>query len=108
MRVCVLLCSVLLLVGFSSGANYTQWLSRSIYQIVTDRFAMASATSTPACNVTEEVYCGGTWKGITRMVDYITGMGFNAIWISPVFANTANGYHGYWTKVCIRQHIGNL
>jgi len=25
-------------------------------------------------------------------------MGFDAIWISPVIENTANGYHGYWAK----------
>ena len=25
-------------------------------------------------------------------------MGFNAIWISPIVANTANGYHGYWAQ----------
>ena len=25
-------------------------------------------------------------------------MGFDAIWISPIFENTEDGYHGYWTS----------
>ncbi|KAK9769799.1 alpha amylase [Seiridium cardinale] len=27
---------------------------------------------------------GGDWKGVTKNMDYIAGMGFKAIWISPV------------------------
>jgi alpha-amylase len=29
-------------------------------------------------------------------LDYIKGMGFDAIWISPVVTNSPGGYHGYW------------
>lgn len=42
-----------------------------------------------------EVYCGGVWKGITNNLDYIEGMGFDAIWISPIPTNYPNSYHGY-------------
>ena len=28
-------------------------------------------------------------------LDYIQGMGFDAIWISPIVANTPGSYHGY-------------
>jgi len=31
-------------------------------------------------------------------LDYITGMGFDAIWISPVVQNIPCGYHGYWAQ----------
>lgn len=41
-------------------------------------------------------YCGGTFKGIERQLGYIAGMGFDAIWLSPFFANVKDGYHGYW------------
>jgi alpha-amylase len=41
-------------------------------------------------------YCGGTFKGIQNNLSYIKGMGFDAVWISPVVENSANGYHGYW------------
>lgn len=68
-------------------------------------------------------YCGGTWQGIIDKVsflspsrqaggaltsktqlDYIQGMGFTAIWITPVTKqlpqDTAYGeaYHGYWQQ----------
>jgi alpha-amylase len=37
-----------------------------------------------------------TVVGIISKLDYIAGMGFDAIWISPMTANTPDGYHGYW------------
>jgi len=44
------------------------------------------------------VYCGGTWAGLISNLDYIQGMGFTAIWISPVPQNADGGYHGYWQQ----------
>eukprot|EP01105_Mastigella_eilhardi_P022845 TRINITY_DN5695_c0_g1_i4.p1 TRINITY_DN5695_c0_g1~~TRINITY_DN5695_c0_g1_i4.p1 ORF type:complete len:465 (-),score=111.83 TRINITY_DN5695_c0_g1_i4:1092-2486(-) len=72
-----------------------EWKSRSIYQLLTDRFATADG-STPGCSLSG--YCGGKWSGITKHLDYIKGMGFDAIWISPVVKNTEGGYHGYWMQ----------
>ncbi|KAG5652836.1 alpha-amylase [Sphagnurus paluster] len=69
------------------------------FQLLTDRFASSSKTSKP-CDTSTRKYCGGTWKGITEHLDYIQGMGFDAVWISPVVENveqeTAYGeaYHG--------------
>lgn len=31
-------------------------------------------------------------------LDYIKGMGFDAIWISPIVDNLDGGYHGYWAR----------
>jgi alpha-amylase len=31
-------------------------------------------------------------------LDYIAGMGFDAIWISPPVDNSNGGYHGYWAR----------
>ena len=31
-------------------------------------------------------------------MDYIAGMGFDAVWISPVIDNSPGGYHGYWAR----------
>ncbi|ORY93108.1 glycoside hydrolase superfamily, partial [Syncephalastrum racemosum] len=72
------------------------WKSRSIYQIVTDRFARSDG-STSGCGDLSN-YCGGDYKGIQNQLDYIAGMGFDAIWISPIPENTDGGYHGYWAK----------
>ena len=38
---------------------------------------------------------GGDFRGITGNLDYIHGLGCRAIWISPVFQNGYNDYHGY-------------
>jgi len=73
-----------------------EWKTRTLYQIVTDRFATSDG-STPECTDLLN-YCGGTFKGIERNLDYIQGMGFNAIWISPTIENSEGGYHGYWYK----------
>jgi glycosidase len=34
----------------------------------------------------------GTFNGIVDKLDYITSMGFDAIWISPIVVNTPGGY----------------
>eukprot|EP01017_Pseudomicrothorax_dubius_P025664 TRINITY_DN2797_c0_g1_i6.p1 TRINITY_DN2797_c0_g1~~TRINITY_DN2797_c0_g1_i6.p1 ORF type:complete len:464 (-),score=110.43 TRINITY_DN2797_c0_g1_i6:103-1494(-) len=60
------------------------------------RFARTDGT-TNGCNDIH-TYCGGTFRGIINNLDYITGMGFDAIWISPIVDNTPGGYHGYWAK----------
>ncbi|KIM23256.1 glycoside hydrolase family 13 protein [Serendipita vermifera MAFF 305830] len=86
------------------AADAEEWKKQSIYQIITDRFGLPSSLpqSTP-CDVAQQAFCGGTWKGIIANLDYIQSMGFTAIWISPVHKNydgprTAYGdaYHGYW------------
>lgn len=59
------------------------WRSQSIYQVMTDRFARTDLSTTASCDSSKGVYCGGTWKGLISKLDYIQGMGFTAIWISP-------------------------
>ncbi|ORY35516.1 putative alpha-amylase precursor [Naematelia encephala] len=76
--------------------------SRTVYQLVTDRFARSSST-TSTCDPGAREYCGGTWSDISSQLSYIRGMGFDTIWVSPIVANiggtTGEGeaYHGYWT-----------
>lgn len=83
------------------AADKEAWKKRSVYFLLTDRFARTDG-STDACKDTRG-YCGGTWKGIENNLDYIQGMGFDAIWISPIVENFdselwGTGYHGYWAK----------
>ena len=70
-----------------------EWKSRTIYQLLTDRFA--SSTNSGNCDTSK--YCGGNYQGLLQHLDYIEGMGFNAIWISPIIKNINNdwSYHGY-------------
>ncbi|RDW88123.1 hypothetical protein BP6252_00155 [Coleophoma cylindrospora] len=81
-----------------------QWRAQSVYQVVTDRFARTDGSTTYSCSTADQAYCGGTWQGIIKHLDYIQGMGFTAIWISPVTAQLAgssldgSAYHGYWQQ----------
>ena len=73
-----------------------QWKSRTIYQLLTDRFARTDGSTNGCGNLGN--YCGGTYRGIINHLDYIQGMGFDAIWISPIIDNYDGGYHGYWGR----------
>ena len=56
-----------------------QWRSQSIYQVLTDRFARTDGSTTASCNAAAGVYCGGTFQGIIKHLDYIQNMGFTAV-----------------------------
>jgi alpha-amylase len=84
--------------GLASAATPSQWRSRSIYQVMTDRYARTDGSTTASCPAGYAGFCGGTWKGLANKLDYIAGMGFDAIWISPVVEqinDPSRAYHGY-------------
>ncbi|KID94029.1 alpha-amylase A type-3 precursor, partial [Metarhizium majus ARSEF 297] len=87
-----------LLAQLAHAADTNAWKSRSIYFALTDRIARSSNDNggDPCDNLGD--YCGGTFQGLEGKLDYIRGMGFDAIWITPVVANAAGGYHGYWAQ----------
>ncbi|KAJ5894934.1 glycoside hydrolase superfamily [Penicillium taxi] len=88
--------------GSTLAASTAEWKRRSVYQTMTDRFARTDGSTTHACNTTAGLYCGGTWRGMINHLDYIQGMGFDAVMISPIIENIAGSvsygeaYHGYW------------
>jgi alpha-amylase len=84
------------LLATSSAAQVDEWKKRAVYQVLTDRFAQDNDGSGACGNLSQ--YCGGTYKGMINHLDYIQGMGFDAIWISPVIDNQEPGYHGYWGR----------
>lgn len=83
-----------------AGPGSAEWASRSIYQVMTDRFARSDGSTTECTDI--DNYCGGTWTGLINNLDYIQGMGFTAVQISPVVENIkedtgyGEAYHGYW------------
>eukprot|EP00029_Vermamoeba_vermiformis_P005603 TRINITY_DN1998_c0_g1_i1.p1 TRINITY_DN1998_c0_g1~~TRINITY_DN1998_c0_g1_i1.p1 ORF type:complete len:471 (-),score=85.46 TRINITY_DN1998_c0_g1_i1:52-1464(-) len=97
----------LLLAQMCFGASSPAWRSKTIYQLLTDRFARSDGSTSPCADIS--TYCGGTWQGVENNIDYITGMGFDAIWISPVVDNTPGGYHGYWMRNLnkVNDHFGS-
>lgn len=87
------------------AATAADWRSRSIYQLITDRYALPAGADPTACKPEDQTWCGGTWNTIRENLDYIQNAGFTAVWISPVNQNyqgprTAYGdpYHGYWIQ----------
>ncbi|KFG79157.1 alpha-amylase A type-3 precursor [Metarhizium anisopliae] len=98
-----------LLAQLARAADKNAWKSRSIYFALTDRIARSSSDNggDPCGNLGD--YCGGTFQGLEGKLDYIRGMGFDAIWITPVVANAAGGYHGYWAQdlYAINAHYGS-
>ncbi|KAI5242421.1 alpha-amylase [Aureobasidium subglaciale] len=97
-----LLFALLCLTEFVQCLTPAQWRSQSIYQVLTDRFARTDTSTSASCDVNK--YCGGTWQGIIKKLDYIQQMGFTAIWVSPVVKNIrssgqdGDSYHGYWAQ----------
>ncbi|TVY90865.1 Alpha-amylase [Lachnellula willkommii] len=83
-----------------SALSPADWKKQSIYQVMTDRFARTDNSTTAACDTAAYQYCGGSWQGIINKLDYIQGMGFSAIWISPIVENlqAESAYHGYWAQ----------
>ncbi|TWU74219.1 hypothetical protein ED733_003265 [Metarhizium rileyi] len=80
------------------AADKKAWKSRSIYFALTDRIARSSDDNGGDSCRDLGNYCGGTFQGLQGKLDYIKGMGFDAIWITPVVANSDGGYHGYWAQ----------
>ena len=97
-----LLALVPLLASSAAALSADEMRSKSVYQLVTDRFARPSS-ATGSCSTSDRKYCGGTWSAIEDKLDYIQGMGFDTIWISPIVENIGGdtglgqAYHGYWT-----------
>ena len=96
MREIISILLFILLSTYITSKTKEEWKTRSIYQILTDRFARTKDTG--SCTLSQ--YCGGNYQGIINHLDYIQGMGFNAIWISPIVENYPGSYHGY--------HLTNL
>ena len=103
--------------------------ANAVYFVMTDRFVNGDKANDHRDQGTFDIplepcngvggnigYLGGDFKGIAQHLDYIKGMGFDAVWITPIVDNpdepftggTApvcggsladkgkTGYHGYW------------
>jgi glycosidase len=69
------------------------WANESItYHIFLDRFYPGDGVS---WRQTANIHApfGGTLRGVIQKLDYIQSLGFNTLWLSPLFASPA--YHGY-------------
>jgi glycosidase len=78
-----------------------EWREEFIYFLMVDRFQddvvrpVAAGPNRSAGIGTPNSFYGGNIKGVTQNLDYIAGLGCTAIWLSPVFENNVDAYHGY-------------
>lgn len=81
------------------------WRDAVIYQVMVDRYrGNAGALADPP---TPASRAGGTIQGLTNSLDAIASLGFNTLWVSPLYQNPDatylgldgrqySSYHGYW------------
>ena len=92
-----------------SGKTYwrnchREWREEFIYFLMVDRFhddhkrkPVKAKGKTKGFGAADQLQksCGGTLRGITNHLDYIRDLGCTALWLSPVYENNKEAYHGY-------------
>lgn len=87
---------------WSNGTR--DWREEFIYFLMVDRFhddhdrvPRTTGGKQKGFGNAEQLHgtCGGTIKGITKHLNYIKNLGCTALWLSPVFENNPESYHGY-------------
>ena len=88
----------------SAGATlFRLWLTRTnrpprwsetalVYQIFVDRFSPGEGKSWLQTSDLLLPF-GGSLRGVTEKLDYIRDLGFNTLWLTPIFATAS--HHGY-------------
>lgn len=88
------------------------WREEFIYFLMVDRFhddlirkPVPSTGKTKGFGNDDQLKrcCGGTIRGIRNNLQYVKDLGCTALWLSPVFENNEQSYHGYaiqdYTKI---------
>ena len=84
-------------------SNPPDWVSDAVfYQIFPDRFSVSDRVPKPGpmepwdSPATTYGFKGGDLLGIVEHLDYLAGLGVNALYLTPVFASASNHrYHTY-------------
>lgn len=73
--------------------------------ILVDRFHRSGDGPAP-----EAPWHGGNLAGVRAKLDYLERLGVTALWLSPVYKNQRDGYHGYWPVdfESVDPRLGNL
>lgn len=83
----------------------------AIYMLMPDRFAKDSQAKCFKEGIDEKnpnVWHGGNIAGMTKALDYVSWLGFTAVWHTPIFK--CSDYHGYSIEdfYNIDPHFGNM
>jgi alpha-amylase len=83
---------------------HREWREEFIYFLLIDRFHDGNKRNSSEFITRHSGFgedsqlskqCGGTLRGIINHLDYIRNLGCTALWLSPVFKNNPESYHGY-------------
>lgn len=82
---------------------HREWREEFIYFLLVDRFhddnfrKPSNTNNHKGFGNGEQLknFCGGTIRGIINNLDYISDLGCTALWLSPLFENNPESYHGY-------------
>lgn len=88
-----------------------KWQDESIYYLMVDRFMNSSVHNDDGVDPNNpDAYHGGDIQGIIDQLDHIEELGFSTIELSPIMANSEQGYHGYWIEDfrSVEEHFGSL
>jgi len=86
------------------GNGAREWREEFIYFLMVDRFhddlertPVAVGGKTTGFGSPDQLQqaCGGTLRGIQKHLHYIRELGCTSLWLSPVFENNIEAYHGY-------------
>ncbi len=87
---------------WKNGAR--EWREEFIYFLMVDRFhddlirhPLQTTGKTKGFGNEDQLTksCGGTLRGIKNNLQYIKDLGCTSLWLSPVFENNDQSYHGY-------------
>lgn len=75
-----------------------------IYFVMVDRFENGDRSNDGVIDLADpQAFHGGDLKGVINRLDWIQSLGFDTVWLSPVFKtrptawNGFGAFHGYWT-----------
>jgi glycosidase len=88
--------------NFDSATHFSIWYSENegpqwaqeaiVYQVFVDRFNPGSNRAWPEHDDLRARF-GGTLRGVIEKLPYLGEMGFNALWLTPIFSSPS--HHGY-------------
>lgn len=77
---------------------------KAIYFVMVDRFENGDGANDVNVDLNDpQAFHGGDLRGLTQRLGWIRELGFDAVWVSPIFAMRTSPYHGfgafhgYWT-----------
>jgi glycosidase len=88
--------------GSALKDGFARWEGKTVYYVVTDRFANGDKSNDGHTDPTNiEAFHGGDYQGVMDKLGYLKDLGVDCIWLSCPYENDRNffgndGYHGYW------------